>query len=569
MVIVEKKDGSLRLCIDPKELNKSVLRQYKTTPSTEEISSKLCGNKVFTVIDMADCYWHIKLDEPSSELCTFNTPYGRYKFNRMPFCISCASDAAQEMIELNFGDIPNVLAIHDDLIIAAKTDTEHDKIFQQILQRARERNIKFNLKKIQFRVSEVKYLGNIISHEGTRVDPEKTKAISAYPLPTCQADLQRLLGMVNYLRQFIPNMSEITAPLRQLLRKDIHWSWNHEHTSAMEKIKQSIIAEQRYAQIKKELLAIVFACERFNQYTYGRQVSLESDHKPLEYILHKPLSEAPPRIQRLLIRLQKYQVIVKYVPGKDLHIADSLSRAHLNIFDEDDSLNEDCSVMVHTLVQNLPISTDRLKQLEHDTKIDPVLSQITNYITYGWPRNRQMLCGKEKKYWTIRNNLHIAEGIILKENKIVIPTDMRPLILTQLHLSHLGTEKTKARARNVVYCPGLTSDIDKLILNCHKCLKYRNHNKKKKIIQHDIPDLPWSKVGSDIYELHGKIYVIVIDYFSKFIENSVIPDKTAFSVIKFMKTIFTRHGIPSSLIADNNPYNSAEFLNFSKEYGRK
>ena len=84
VVIVEKKDGSLRLYTDPKELNKSVLRQYKTTPSTEEISSKLCGNKVFTVIDMADCYWHIKLDEPSSELCTFNSPYGQYKFNRMP-----------------------------------------------------------------------------------------------------------------------------------------------------------------------------------------------------------------------------------------------------------------------------------------------------------------------------------------------------------------------------------------------------------------------------------------------------------------------------------------------------
>ena len=129
-----KKDGSLRLCIDPKELNKSVLRQYKTTPSTEKISSKLCGNKVFTVIDMADCYWHIKLDKPSSELCMFNTPYGRYKFNRMPFGISCASDAAQEMNELNFGDIPNVLAIHDDLIIAAKTNAEHDKLFKQILQ---------------------------------------------------------------------------------------------------------------------------------------------------------------------------------------------------------------------------------------------------------------------------------------------------------------------------------------------------------------------------------------------------------------------------------------------------
>ena len=161
MVIVEKKDGSLKLCVESKELNKSVLRQYKTTPSAEEISSKLCGNKVFTVIDMADCYWHIKLDEPLLELCTFNTPYSQYKFNCMPFGILCASDAAQEMIELNFGDIPNALAIHNDLIIAAKTNAEHDELFKHVLQRAREKNIRFNLKKIQFRVSEVKYLGNI------------------------------------------------------------------------------------------------------------------------------------------------------------------------------------------------------------------------------------------------------------------------------------------------------------------------------------------------------------------------------------------------------------------------
>ena len=132
---------------------------------------------------------------------------------------------------------------------------------------------------------------------------------------------------------------------------------------------------------------IVFACERFNQYTYGQQVTVQSDHKPLEYILNKSLSEAPPHIQRLLIRLQNYQIVVKYVPGKDLHIADSLSCAHLNTLEKDENLNEDCNVIVHTLVQNLPISTDRLKQLQHNTKLDSVLSKKKNYITHGWPHN--------------------------------------------------------------------------------------------------------------------------------------------------------------------------------------
>ena len=135
-----------------------------------------------------------------------------------------------------------------------------------------------------------------------------------------------------------------------------------------------------------------------------------------------------------------------------------------------------------TLVQNLPISTDRLKQLQHDAKLNPVLPKITNYITHGWPHNQQTLCHEEKQYGTIRNNLHLTEGIILKDKKIVIPTAMRSYTKTA-HILHLGTEKTKARAKHTAYWPGLTSDIDKMILNCQKCLKYHN-NKKEKTIQH-------------------------------------------------------------------------------------
>ena len=105
LVIVKKKDGSLRLCLDPKDLNEYILRDFKTTPSPVEISCKLHNKEYFTVIDMRDCYWHIVLDSKSSELCTFNTPYGRYKFNRLPFGICVASDAAQTMVDKTFGDI--------------------------------------------------------------------------------------------------------------------------------------------------------------------------------------------------------------------------------------------------------------------------------------------------------------------------------------------------------------------------------------------------------------------------------------------------------------------------------
>ncbi|XP_020892402.1 uncharacterized protein K02A2.6 [Exaiptasia diaphana] len=187
LVIIEKRDGSLRLCLDPKELNQAIKREYYNPPTAEEISSRLSGMELFTVIDMTSCYWHKKLDEASSYLCTFNTPFGRYKFNRMPFGICSASDVAQKMVDDNFSDIPGVLAVYDDIIIAAKDGEEHDKTLIKVLNRARERNIRFNKEKMQLRVKEVKYLGNIISANGFSPDPEKIEAILDMPKATKQA----------------------------------------------------------------------------------------------------------------------------------------------------------------------------------------------------------------------------------------------------------------------------------------------------------------------------------------------------------------------------------------------
>ena len=137
LVIVEKKDGSLRLCLDPKDLNKSIKREHYKPPTAETISSKLNRKQIFTVIDMSNCYWHKKLDEESSYLCTFNTPFGLYKFNRMPFRICVASNVAQRMVDDNFSDIPGVLAVHDDIIIAGKDTAEHDSALKRVLERAR------------------------------------------------------------------------------------------------------------------------------------------------------------------------------------------------------------------------------------------------------------------------------------------------------------------------------------------------------------------------------------------------------------------------------------------------
>ena len=172
LVIVEKPNNTLRICLDPPDLNQAKEWEDFKPPSFETISNTLNGCKVFSVVDTSNCYWHQTLAEKSF-LCTFNSPFGRYRFKRMPFGISCASEVAQKMVEKHFGDISGVLPVFDDIIIGGKNEQEHDLILRKVLTRAREHNIKFNRDKIQFRVNHVKYMGEVVSELGFSPDPEK------------------------------------------------------------------------------------------------------------------------------------------------------------------------------------------------------------------------------------------------------------------------------------------------------------------------------------------------------------------------------------------------------------
>ena len=330
----------------------------------------------------------------------------------MPFGIRSASEVFQKNEEA-FTGIPGIHIVADDMIIAATTIEEHDKILAQVLQRAKERNITLNFDKLQLRVSEVKYLGTIITPEGMKPDPAKLKAIAEMTTPTDKAGIRRLLGMINFLAPHIPNMSIITAPLRSLLKSDVHFSWDPEQTAAMTTVKQMLTtapvlsyfdpsirstiqadasqqglgacllqkgkpiayasrsllpAECNYAQIEKELLAIVFACQKFHEYIYGFHTKIHSDHKPLESIMQKPLHKASPRLQRMLLKLQKYDLTVTYVKGKDLHVADTLSYAHLTVPEDEDT--EDLDFAVHAMTRNLLVSDAKLSQLQIATDKD-------------------------------------------------------------------------------------------------------------------------------------------------------------------------------------------------------
>ena len=175
---------------------------------------------MFTIIDEKDGFWQIDLDEPSVLLCTFNSPFERFSWKRLPQGIKSEPEVFQRKNDQLFGDIEEVSIIFDDIIIAAEVNEDDDRILRKVLQRARETNVRFNNDKIQYKVSEVKFVGNIVSAEGLKPDPEKIGAINEMPTPQNKQGLQRLIGMLTYLSQFIPLMTTLDAPLRMLMVED-------------------------------------------------------------------------------------------------------------------------------------------------------------------------------------------------------------------------------------------------------------------------------------------------------------------------------------------------------------
>jgi hypothetical protein len=360
LVIVDKPNGDFRICIDPTDLNKAIKREYFSIPTYVDIMSKVRDAKVFSVLDTNNGFWNIELDESSSKLCTFNTPFGRYRFKRLPFGLKCSSEIFQRKIVQCFEGIDGVEIYVDDILVWGTSQKDHDERLNLVLERARKYNIKFNVNKCKFSVNEVRYIGHKITDQGIKPDDSKIEVIKNYPVPTNVKELQSFLGIVNYLHKFIPNVAELSKPLRELLKKEVVFRWDFEQQKAFEQLKYILTAapvlrfydpskaltltvdaskdglgaallqegapvayasrslsntQKCYAQIEKEMLAIVYGAKKFHQYIYGKKVVVETDHKPLTHIFKKSLIDCPMRMQRMLLDLQIYDLDVRYKPG--------------------------------------------------------------------------------------------------------------------------------------------------------------------------------------------------------------------------------------------------------------
>ena len=613
LVVVEKpKTKQLRICLDPRPLNKAIMREHFQLPTLDDIATRLHGAKVFSKLDANHGYWQIPLDRASQLLTTFNTPFGRYCYTRLPFGISSAQEVFQKRMYQLFGDLPGVETDIDNMLIHGRTEEEHQQRLTAVLKRCQEVHLTLNKEKCQFGVPQVTYLGHCISADGITPDENRVKAILAMPPPKDKKGVERLLGTLNYVSEFVPNMSTVTEHIRVLLGKDVPFVWTWEQEAAFENVKKLLSTapvlafydvkqpvtvscdasqtglgavflqqerpvayisralsdtEQRYAQIEKELLAVVFAFEKFNQYVYGRTVSVQSDHKPLESILKKPLHHAPPRLQRMLLRLQKYDFILSYKPGKEMYIADTLSRAHTT----DTTVGEmetELAEAVHLVVSNVPASSKRMREIREATAKDTVLLALRNMIRDGWPDSRSAVASDLQQYWNFREELSEASGILWKGEKVIVPKALRQDMLQKIHAGHMGITKCTQRAKEVIFWPGMSQEIANIVQKCQTCREFQASNAKEPMFQEQVPHGPWEMTASDLFHFNGADYLLIFDYYSKFIEFSRLSDTLSKTIITHTKSIFARHGIPQKVRTDNGPqFSSREYKLFAEKWG--
>ena len=277
--------------------------------------------------------------------------------------------------------------------------------------------------------------------------------------------------------------------------------------------------------------------------------------------MKKPLAETPPRLQRMLLKIQKY-MNVSYRRGKELVIADALSRNFLP-----EAVEDDDSTIPICMVTCLPMSLTRIAELKAESGKDPIMKELQKTIHNGWPELKSQLATDIRPYWDIRDQLTVEEGIIFKADKVVVPSKLRQMMLWKIHESHQGIEKSKRLARDIMYWPGMSAQISDMVARCEICSAHQNMNQKEPMIAHEIPLRPWQKIGADLCELGTDSYLVLVDFYSNFIEICKLTSTKSSAIIRNCKQQFARYGIPDHLISDNGPqFASCEFRTFTNDY---
>lgn len=264
-------------------------------------------------------------------------------------------------------------------------------------------------------------------------------------------------------------------------------------------------------------------------------------------------------LQRMLLKRTKYDLVVRYVPGKQQVISHCLSRATLS---ETKRFSEPEDVIGVNLVGELGLESSTLKRFKDSSSADETSRVVVVYVLKGWPSEKEQVDELDREYWDFREELSVKDGMLFKSDRIVVPRPLRAEVLDEIHSAHMAEGKSLSFARDYVFWPSMTVQIKDKVSSCAVCNAFRNRQQKETLHPHDIPGFPQQVVGTDLFGFGDQTYLLVTDFYSKYFEIELLRHLcyqeldnliTAICVIKNFKKIFTRFGIPEKVVSDNRP----------------
>jgi hypothetical protein len=619
IVVVAKNENKIRICTDAREANRAIQRQRHNTPTIDDLLHKLNGAKVFSKIDLNSGYHQLELHPDSRYITAFCTHLGIFQYKRLNFGINTAAEIFQKKVEELISGIDHCINISDDIIIGGVDDEDHDKKLDEVLRRMREEGATANSQKCEIGQSEIEFFGFHFSSDGVKVQLSKLNALQSASQPKTANEVRSFLGLASYCSRFIPQFSTIAKPLRELTKKNQRWRWSTEEEQSFIAIKNAIITnttayfdkdlktqltvdaspvglgavltqydtnkpeekkivtyisrtlsevERRYSQIEKEALAIVWACERLHIYLYANKFEIITDNKAIELIFGNPASKPKARIERWLLRLLPYQFEITHEPGIG-NIADYLSRRSSEDTDEKFDHEEMAEAYVNMITNiNLPQAINR-KEIADKTNDDDELIDVKRWIM-GQPTTTKI----KSIYSTQSHEFTITDdGILLKNNRVVIPKALQSRIVNIAHSGHMGIEKTKQLLRLHTWFPEMDEIVKRIVGTCIKCqANTKIPGAIPPIIDSAMPDGPWKNLSIDFYgPFANNLYLLVlVDDYSRYPFAKKITSLTARNVIRILNEIFASFGIPEKVKSDNGPpFNSHEFNDFAKKLNFK
>lgn len=604
VVMVPKPDGGTRLCIDYRKLNAITKPDHYPLPRIDDLlqATALGTQAYISTMDLRAGYYQVRMNDSDKDKTGFVTPFGTYRFNRMPFGLRNAPATFQRLMDRfrqGLGGL-QLLVYLDDLILVSSSFEKHLEELRLVFERMRVFNLLMNQTKCKFGCEEVKYLGHLITPAGIRPDPEKIRAISAIPAPRTLAHLISFLQTCSWYRRFIPQFADTAKPLSQLTKKNAIWEWAKAQEDAFQALKEALTSapvlrqadpsqpyilrtdasayaigaallqgegveerpieyasrlltppERNYSTTEREALAVVWAVNKFRGYVEETSTIVITDHQPLKWLM--TLKSPSGRLARWALQLQPYDLQIAYTPGKANVLADTLSRPPC-----DAQTAGQCGICVVTVeLPRKSAGTIREEQMS-----DPDLAKIIQCLDQDTPERTSQ--------WTSRGYL-LSNGVLYRytqeddneEAQLVVPSQNRVTLLREYHdastAGHYGVERTHNKIAQQFYWPRMYRDIQAYVKNCTACQRYKASNQKPAgLIQTPPMRRRFETVSIDLFGPlppgpDKQTWVLIVeDVTSRWVELFALKHATATAcATTLVNEVFLRYGLPRSIITDN------------------